>query len=137
MRKLNRSKFFLPQFFLALITAALLSACAPAPAPTGEITSIELEQRLAADSAPLILDVRSADEYNAGHLPGAVNIPHTEVMVRLAELPSERDTEIVIHCHSGKRAGIAQTELEAAGFSNIRHLDGDYIGWKEAGLTLE
>ena len=125
------------KFFLALIAPVLLGACAPAPAPTGEITRIELEQRLASDSAPLILDVRSADEYGAGHLPGAVNIPHTEVIDRLAELPAERDTEIVIHCHSGKRASMAQAELETTGFSNIRHLDGDYIGWKEAGLPLD
>jgi phage shock protein E len=132
MRKSQLSTILLPLF-----TAVLLVGCAPAPVPTGDITVIELEQRITTNSAPLILDVRSADEYSAGHLPGATNIPHTEIPNRLAELPADRETEIVVHCHSGRRAAAAQTSLEEAGFSNIRHLDGDFVGWQEAGLPLE
>jgi phage shock protein E len=136
MRQLNRTKLF-SLFIGAIAAAGLLAGCAPAPTPTGDIAIIELEQRISSESAPLILDVRTANEYNAGHLPAAINIAHTELPDRLAELPADRETEIVVHCHSGKRAAIAQTSLEEAGFSNVRHLDGDFIGWQAAGLPLE
>jgi phage shock protein E len=136
MRQLKHTKLF-PRLISAIVVAGLLTGCAPAPTPTGDIAVIELEQRIASNSAPLILDVRSADEYGAGHLPTAINISHTELPSRLAELPADRATEIVVHCHSGKRAAIAQSSLEEAGFSNVRHLDGDFIGWQEAGLPLE
>jgi phage shock protein E len=137
MRQLNYPKFLFPVIAACLFNG-LLAGCAPAPTPTpmGDITVIELEQRIATNSAPLILDVRSADEYSAGHLPAATNIPHTEIPNRLAELPADRETEIIVHCHSGKRAAVAQKSLEEAGFSNVRHLEGDFIGWKAAGLAV-
>jgi phage shock protein E len=132
MQQLTRSKFL-----CSFIAAILIAGCAPVPTPTGDITVIELEQRIGSNSAPLILDVRSVDEYDAGHLPAATNIPHTEIPGRLVELPVDRETEIIVHCHSGKRAAVAQTSLEEAGFSNVRHLEGDFVGWQEAGLPLE
>lgn len=108
-----------------------------AAAAAADINNTELEQRIAAGDAPLILDVRTADEYAAGHLPGAINIPHTELAERLAELPTDRGAEIAVHCQSGRRAGMAEETLLAAGFTGVRHLDGDYAGWVEAGLPLE
>ena len=66
----------------------------------------------------------------SGHLPGAVNIPHTDVAERIDELSVNNDDEIVVHCQSGKRAAIAQETLEGMGFTNIRHLDGDWAGWQ-------
>lgn len=122
---------------LILTATVLLAACEPPPAATGDINAIELSQRIDAGEAPLILDVRGENEYAADHLPGAVNVPHTEVITRLDELPADRDTEIVVHCHSGRRAANAIADLQEAGFTNIRHLDGDYIGWKESGLPLD
>jgi phage shock protein E len=124
-------------FILSLIAGVLFSGCTPEPTPTGSISVIELEQRLATNEAPLILDVRSADEYSAGHLPAATNIPHEDVATRLAELPADKNAEIVVHCHSGRRAAIAETTLEEAGFTNVRHLDGDFVGWLAADLPLE
>ena len=125
--------------FIVVFIALSLGACEqPAPvAPTGEISQQELSERLSDNNAPLILDVRTADEYAAGHLPGAVNIPHGEVADRVSELPVDTADEIVIHCQSGKRASLAQTDLEAMGFSNIRPLEGHWAGWTEAGLPIE
>ena len=112
------------------------TAAAEAPA-TGDISATELQQRIAAGNAPLILDVRTPEEYAAGHLPGAINIPHTEVADRLSELQADRGTEIAVHCQSGRRAGMAEEALAAAGFTGLRHLEGDYAGWVEANLPLE
>ena len=109
-----------------------------APAFSAEdISAADLKQQLTENKAPLILDGRSADEYDAGHLPSAINISHAEVATRLNELPDDPDTEIIIYCRSGRRAAMAQATLEEAGFSNIRHLEGDFIVWQEAGLPLE
>jgi phage shock protein E len=126
----------IPTLLLFLLFGGLLTACEQAPVPTGDIQIAELQQRIAADQAPLILDVRSGDEFNAGHLPYATNIPHTDIAARLNELPADRSTEIVVHCHSGKRAAVAQATLSEAGFTNIRHLEGDFVGWQSAKLPL-
>ena len=120
---------------ILLFTAVLLAGYMPASSAE-DISAAELEQQLTANTAPLILDVRSADEYDAGHLPTAINIPHTEVADRQTELPNNLDTEIIIYCRSGRRAAMAQATLEEAGFSNVRHLEGDFLGWQEAGLAV-
>jgi phage shock protein E len=118
------------------VVSIFLAACQP-PAATGAIASTELSERINSNSAPMILDVRTVNEYSEAHLPGAVLIPHDEVAARIAELPADKSTEIVVHCHSGRRAGIAEAELKNAGYSNVRHLEGDYAAWADAGLQLE
>ena len=55
-------------------------------------------------SSPVILDVRTPEEYAAGHVPGAINIPHDQVRARLAEIDSAKDQPIVVYCRSGRRA---------------------------------
>jgi phage shock protein E len=97
----------------------------------------ELVARLGSPSAPLILDVRSADEYAAGHLPGAINIPHTEVAAALPRLAADRDRDIVVYCVSGRRAGMAISVLRADGFRHLWHLTGDYPGWAQSGQPIE
>ncbi|MGI9290082.1 MAG: rhodanese-like domain-containing protein [Gammaproteobacteria bacterium] len=126
--------------FLALAALIFIAACeqpATPAAPTGDISQAELLARIEAGNAPLILDVRGVDEYAEGHLPGAINIPHTEIAERINELGIGQTDEIVIHCYSGKRAGMAEQTLQAAGFENIRMLDGQWQGWEAAGLPTE
>jgi hydroxyacylglutathione hydrolase len=69
----------------------------------------------------IILDVRNASEFSEGHLPGAVNIPYTRLRSRLEELP--RDKRLYVHCGSGKRAALAASFLNLAGF-DVLHVDG-------------
>jgi rhodanese-related sulfurtransferase len=101
------------------------------------ISADALESRLGTDDAPLVLDVRTEREYGAGHIPGAVNIPHDELPDRLDELPADRDTEIVVHCQTGKRAGIAERVLAQAGYGRVRDLDGHWAAWSAEGLPTE
>ncbi len=72
---------------------------------------------------PLVLDVRTAEEYAAGHLPGAVNIPVDELRSRLGELPADR--RIVTYCQLGQRGYLATRILLQAGRS-VRNLSGGY-----------
>lgn len=70
------------------------------------------------------IDVRSADEYRAGHVAQAVNIPHTEISSRTDELPVAKDGLIYVYCRSGRRSGLAQESLEQAGYTNVVNLGG-------------
>lgn len=66
----------------------------------------------------LIVDVRSASEFAAGHFPGAVNIPLDALTGRTAELGA-KDGPIVVYCRSGRRSALAKAQLEKAGFSAV------------------
>lgn len=87
------------------------------------------------DTAPLILDVRSEGEFSSGRVPGAVNIPFDQITTRVAELEPYRNQTLIVYCHSGRRADIAIASLEGLGFSQLIHMDGDYLGWQAAGLS--
>ena len=118
-----------------LLSVALLPLCAlAAPADI----SREEVQRLQQGKAPLlVVDVRSPEEYAAGHLPGAMNIPYDQMAVRIDELSAFRDHgQVVLYCRSGRRVEIAAATLEEAGFGNLRHLEGDFPGWQQAGLPV-
>lgn len=115
------------------------AAAASAPASTvavAEISAAALRERQASkDAAPYVLDVRSAEEYATGHVPGAVNVPHDQVAARIAELPKDR--EIVLYCRSGRRAGLAAEVLAANGFKSLAHLTGDMPAWEASGNPVE
>ena len=84
---------------------------------------------------PVILDVRTPEEFAAGHVPGAVNIPYDLVDERLSEIP--KTDEVVLYCRSGRRAALAAETLSAAGYTKLAHLTGDMQGWTAAGLPVE
>lgn len=100
------------------------------------LTAAQLKAELASSTPPLVLDVRSRDEYAAGHLAGVTHIPVDELRTSLASIP--RDRSIVVHCKSGMRAHIATRILLAAGITDIRNVTG---GWTslllEGGFDIE
>lgn len=116
----------------SLVTMALLGACSgQATQPEGVIDSAELAERIGAGTAPLILDVRSDDEYAAGHIAGAQHIPYDVLATRLDELDASSGAEIVVYCHSGRRAGIAGDVLRSHGFTGVRDLEGHWQDWSQ------
>jgi rhodanese-related sulfurtransferase len=124
-----------PLVAAGLLLALLLAACAGSGSPS--IEPAELAARIAGGSAPFVLDVRSSDEFAAGHIPGAVNVPHTELAERLGSLGLASDTEIVVHCQSGRRAAVATDVLTDAGFVRVVELEGHWADWSAAGLPRE
>ncbi len=120
----------LPRLSMALFFMAGSSICI---AQVTDISQVELMQRIKANHANLILDVRSPREYAEGHIPGAINIPHDQLGFRLVEIGSHKDKEVVLYCGSGVRVGIAANTLRVAGFSKLLHLDGDMNGWRSNG----
>ena len=117
---------------IALSLAVLLS-CSRSAAET-TISQADLADRIVAQRAPLILDVRTASEFASGHIPGAVNIPHSELPRRIGELEAGSDREIVVYCEVGGRAEKAASELRRAGFTAVLHLQGDMRAWRERQL---
>ncbi|MBF1244796.1 MAG: rhodanese-like domain-containing protein [Haemophilus parainfluenzae] len=70
------------------------------------------------------IDVRSAEEFNTGHLQGAVNIPHDKIIEGVKAIGSDKDAPINLYCRSGRRAEAALTELKNAGYTNVTNHGG-------------
>ncbi len=62
------------------------------------------------------IDVRTLDEFNAGHLQAAVHIPYEEISARIGEVTHNKDDVIRLYCRSGRRSGVAMETLQAMGF---------------------
>ena len=85
--------------------------------------------------APLVLDVRQRDEYERGHVPGAVHLMAGELPDRLSELP--RDRPLVTICSVGYRSSVAAGLLRRAGFSDVTWISGGVPSWRAAGFPLD
>lgn len=105
---------------------------------TPKISQAELITLLAQpnNSDFFVLDVRTPKEYNNGHIEGAINISHNTITKNFSFLDSYKNKMIVVHCQSGRRAVSAENALKENGFHNIRHLEGDMLGWVAAKLPV-
>lgn len=122
-------------WLMALAALSLVAACERSGA-NQTISQQELLEELQSNPAPLVLDVRTAREYQGGHVPGAFNLEYRQIPSRLADLAPAREREIVVYCEVGPRAQAAQSMLLQAGFSNVRHLQGDMSAWRRSGLPI-
>jgi len=78
-----------------------------------------------ADSpAAIWIDVRTAAEYQSGHLDGAVNIPYDQIGSRIATLAPDLQQPLQLYCRSGHRAGIAKQTLETMGYTHVHNVGG-------------
>jgi hydroxyacylglutathione hydrolase len=102
-----------------------------------ELTLAEVVERLRKPGArpELVLDVRSAGEWQAGHIPRALNIPLGELDQRLEEVP--RDRPVLVHCQTGARAAMAASILRARGFDLVRQFPGGFAEWQMSGQPVE
>ncbi len=93
------------------------------------VTAAAAFAELKGPNPPLVLDVRTKKEVDAGHLPGALHVPIDALRGRLAEVP--RDRRVLVHCRSGFRAHLAVRTLIAEGYTNVANITG---GWVSMGL---
>ena len=119
----------------ALAALLLLTGCAHAPAPQqaaeekAEPSWVQIDQETAkrmmeADDGHVIVDVRRQDEYDAGHIPGAILIPNESIVdERPAQLP-DLEQVILIYCRSGNRSKQAAQKLADMGYLNIYEFGG-------------
>ena len=109
------------RIIVVLLTVLLLGACASKPIQPTET---------------VWLDVRSAQEFAAGHLPGALNIPHTEIVQGVAALKLDKSADIALYCGSGRRAGIAIEALQQQGYMQLTN-HGGYDSLKQKQLSAD
>lgn len=125
------------QYLLHTVFALCLALLSQLALAAGSISADELDSQMKAGKAPLVIDVRTEDDYLAGHIPGARLIPHTQMGDYVEGLSALKDEPIVVYCRSGKRAGMAAEVLEKAGFNKVMILEGSYPGWEAAGKPVK
>ena len=109
-----------------LLTAVLSAAAIAAPffasantAPQTEQSAVQPEK-----AKGVWIDVRSAEEFNTGHLQDAVNIPHDQILARIQAVSPDKNAPVNLYCRSGRRAEAALTELKNAGYTNVTNHGG-------------
>lgn len=78
----------------------------------------------ATPAQPLLIDVRTAAEYQTGHARAAINIPYEAIAERIATLTPDRNTHIVLYCRTGRRSGIAEQTLRQMGYQQVENRGG-------------
>lgn len=119
-----------------LLGAVAAGGCASGAMPD-RVTPQVLLAAIDAGAAPVIVDVRTRGEYEAGHVPGAIHVPFYTLLVRQDDIPGPRDRPVVVYCEHGPRAGVARLALRLTGFTDVRYLDGHMGSWKAQGLRRE
>lgn len=85
----------------------------------------------------VLIDVCEPAEHQAGHAPGCRNIPLGQLDKRLADLPKDKNTPVLIMCQSGMRARRAAAQLRKQGYVNAAAVSGGLRAWREAGLPVD
>ena len=115
------------------LAAILLTACGQTNGKEQEamyvnITAEEAKQIMDSEDGYIILDARTQAEYDEGHIPGAVQISHDEIMEKAEEVLTDKDQLILVYCRSGRRSKLAAEALVELGYTNIREFGG-IIDW--------
>ena len=93
--------------------------------------------RLMNQGVSLVLDVRDAKEFSAGHLPRARHIPLAELAGRLGEIGKFKEKPVIVTDRTGARSGAACRLLRKSGFTNVYQLKGGVAAWQQASLPVE
>lgn len=93
-----------------------------------KITAQEAKEMMDGKTPAVILDTRAINEYNEGHVPGAIVVPHDQVKSTIPQIIPDKNTTILVYCRSGKRATAATQDLVAAGYKNV-YLFGGILDW--------
>lgn len=107
---------------LAFLATCLLAACAQ---------NGFNEKEVVIDEKTAVIDVRTEQEYKAGHLKNSINIPYGEIKDTIAEHVHDKNQKIIVYCRSGRRSGIAKKTLDEMGYTNVINA-GAYEKLKEA-----
>ncbi len=89
-----------------------------------QITQLEAKSIIDSTEEHIILDVREKEEYDAGHIPGAMLIPHETIAEKAPEMLPDKDALILVYCRSGRRSKIASEALAKLGYTNVKEFGG-------------
>jgi rhodanese-related sulfurtransferase len=85
----------------------------------------------------IFLDARVPGEYEAGHVPGAMNLPRGLLEFKIAEMIPDKNAAIVVYCKTGGRGSLATLTLGKMGYKNVKNMDGGWKAWEIAGYPKE
>ena len=127
MLKINK------RFLIALLTFTLPLGCVGCSdggsASYDQISGPEAKALMDSESGYIIIDARTQEEYDQGHIPGAILIPEYEVADRAEKELPDKDQLILVYCRSGRRSKIAAEELVKLGYTNVKEFGG-IIDWE-------
>ena len=127
MLKINK------RFLIALLTFALPFGCVGCSdggsATYEQISGAEAKALMDSESGYIIIDARTQEEYDQGHIPGAIMIPEYEIADRAEKELPDKDQLILVYCRSGRRSKIAAEELVKLGYTNVKEFGG-IIDWE-------
>ncbi|MGH8550643.1 MAG: rhodanese-like domain-containing protein [Methylococcales bacterium] len=126
------------QSLLVMVLAGLVFyGCASRDNARPALTGPRLVEEIGAGWKPVILDVRSMLEYNAGHVPGARHLSFWTPWFDREQIPADPERPVVVYCEHGPRAYIASWGLKNRGFRDVHLLDGHMSQWRKDGLRIE
>ncbi|GAA0838791.1 hypothetical protein GCM10009113_01230 [Marinobacter szutsaonensis] len=108
-------------------------------AAKAEIREVPLENsEEAIEQADILIDVREADEFHAGHIPGAVNIPRGILEFKLTNDPAleDRGLNMVIYCKNSGRSALSAKAMKEMGYIHVQSISGGIDAWQEAGKPV-
>jgi rhodanese-related sulfurtransferase len=122
-----------------LIISLLLAIAVPSFGQSSDaiatITAESLNAKLRAKGdKPLVVDVREAEEFEAGHIAGAMLAPLTTVDKAVADVAKDR--EIALVCRSGRRSALAYRRLAELGYTRLLNLEGGMLAWEKLGYEV-
>ncbi len=93
-----------------------------------QITPLEAKRIMDSDESYIVLDTREQDEYDAGHIKGAILIPYTRIDAMADKMLPDKSAQILVYCRSGRRSKIASASLAKLGYTNVKEFGG-IIDW--------
>ena len=121
------------RLILILLTVMLLTACGQDKENSQgvvyvNITAQQAKEIMDSQEGYVILDTRTQEEYDESHIPGAILIPHDEILERAETVLTDKDQLILVYCRSGRRSKLASEDLQKLGYTNIKEFGG-IIDW--------
>ena len=127
MLKINK------RFLIAILTFTLPFGCVGCSgggsASYDQISGAEAKALMDSESGYIIIDARTQEEYDEGHIPGAILIPEYEIADRAEKELPDKDQLLLVYCRSGRRSKIAAEELVKLGYTNVKEFGG-IIDWE-------
>lgn len=112
------------------------SVCQAAGLPSATVSPSAFSQQMTGCNS-IILDVRTAEEFNSGHLAGAINADYNQTDNFSAYLDTlDKNKTYFIYCRTGNRSGKATQLMADKGFASVINLDGGIVAWQSAGLPV-